>query len=111
MLLEDAKTGRAESLFPELAKAPEAVEGFARSRHIEATPDYTTFDQPNDRFSRTVFCKQDDQPRLNDQIKRPFWCNGQTETLTAAKDSPADAELKARQDRVKSIRDKERGGS
>ena len=39
-------------LFQDPAAAPQKPEAFAGSRHIEITPDYLPFDQPNDMFSR-----------------------------------------------------------
>jgi len=39
-------------LFYHDGSAPEAPERFARSEHIEITPDYQPFNQPNDMFSR-----------------------------------------------------------
>lgn len=48
------ETTRAGSrpLFDHAAEPPKTSERFANSRHIEITPDYQPFNQPNDMFSR-----------------------------------------------------------
>lgn len=51
----------------------------------------------------------DDKLRMHDQIKPSAWWKGRTELLSVAKDSPPDPDLKAQQDRLKSIRDEKYG--
>lgn len=55
-------------LFPNPASGPQTTERFAGSQHIEITPDYQPFDQPNDMFSRGFW-----DPRFANKITMKFF--------------------------------------
>ncbi len=68
MPLEDQTPEDAGPLFPDPTPAPATPERFAMSRHVEVTPDFRPFDQPNDMFSRGFW-----DPRFANRVTMKFF--------------------------------------
>ena len=60
--------GNAPKLFDHPAEKQRASEPFAGSKHIEITPEYRPFDQPNDMFSRGFW-----DPKFANRITMKFF--------------------------------------